>query len=140
MGVSSNLLINSKYNVKDVVKLLTGLGVKVTQEKHNGDHSFLSFDQGGLLRHLYVAHSSGYGAISGTILSYSSNPEGIELFRKIAAVTGGFLQENDCGNEWESIDSPHEGNANFILKHQILSQAISDTNIADKIANAMGYK
>lgn len=142
MGVDSNLLINSKYNVKDVVKLITALGAKNIEEEHKGDHSFIRFDlDGSYRRQLYVAQSSEYGGLSGTILSYRSNEEGIQFLKKIAKVVGGFLQESDCGDEWQAFYAPHGGNSEFILKHQILSNAIDKSDeLADKIAAATGYR
>lgn len=142
MGVDSNLLINSKYNAKDVVKLLKALGIKDIKEDHKGDHSFLTFElEGSYTRQLYVAQSSEYGGVTGTILSYRSNDEGIALLKKIAKVLGGFLQEQDCDEQWESFHSPHAGSAEFVLKHTILTKAIVDgSDLSDKVANAIGYK
>jgi hypothetical protein len=141
MGVDSNLLINAKYNVKDVVKVLTGLGIKISREEHKGDHSFLVFDLESLVRTLYVARSTEYGGLDGTVLSFGSNEEGIALLKKIAAVTGGFLREGDCDNNWESIDSPHESNVDFVLKHTILTKAIADgQELCEKVAKSVGYE
>lgn len=140
MGVSSNLLINAEYNAKDVVKVLSGLNIKVTGEDHKGDHSFLSFELNNRTRNLYVARSTEYGGLDATVLSFRSDEDGISLLKKIAAVTGGFLRESDYDNNWESIDSPHESNASFVLKHTILANAITDRGLVDKVAKAVGYK
>jgi hypothetical protein len=143
MGVDSKLLISARYNVKDVIKVLKGLGVTNIEEDHKGDHSFLRFEVPGheYKRQLYVAFSTEYGGLESTLLRYRSNPEGIELLRKIAAVTGGFLNENDYNSDFEMIQSPHDGNVNFILKHTILTKAITrDEELADKVAKAVGYE
>lgn len=141
MGVDSNLLISSKYNVKDVVKVLTGLGVVVKKEDHKGDHSFLHIELEGEPRTIYVSNTNEYGGLDVTLLSFRSNEQGIKLFRQIAAVVGGMLCENDYDGTFEMIQAPHEGNAYFVLKHTILTKAISSSDkLCHKVSEAVGYK
>jgi hypothetical protein len=144
MGVDSNLLINAKYNVKDVVKLITALGAKNIEERHLGDHSFVTFDVEGMgyRRQLYVAQSASYG-VEATLLMWRSNEEGIAFLKKIAAVVGGLLLESDSTSDFEGFQSPHEGNAEFVLKHTILTKAVTSKEadvMVDAMSEAIGYK
>ncbi len=144
MGIDSTLLINAKYTVKDVVKVLTALGIESIEEDHKGDHSFLRFElKDSYKRQLLVMQDGNNGGLDSLLLSYRMNPEGIELLRKIAKVTGGFLQADDSTDAWEEIQAPHDGNAKFILKHQILTRALTSADskdLADRVAEATGYQ
>ncbi len=128
MGVSTNLLINSKYNVKDIILLLSeGLKVKIVEAEHKGDHSFMYLDLGEeSLARMYVARTTGYGGLDATILSFGSREVTKDLLKKIAKVTGGMFQPDDCEDQWETFDPPHEGNSFWRLKRKILEEAITD--------------
>ena len=141
MGVSAQLLINPKYNVKNVATLLEGLGILKIEEEHKGDYSFLRFGLSGERRQMYVAQSTEYGGVPGTILSMGSNDDSIELLTSIAKVVGGFLQPYDnMDDEWQAFQSPHDGNSRFVLDHVILSNAITGSDdLCDKVIKATGY-
>jgi hypothetical protein len=142
MGVSANLLINAKWNVKSVETLLgEGLGLKIIGAEHKGDHSFLRFEYEGQARQMYVARSTEYGGLDGTILSLNSDADAINLFKSVMKVTGGFLRTQDCDNMWSEAQDPHAGNARFVFEHQILARAIWDgKELSDAVAKATGYE
>lgn len=130
MGVSTNLLINSKYNVKDIMILLEkGLKVKIVEDSHRGDHSFLEIDLGEEnLARMYVARTTGYGGLDATVLSFGSREVTKDLLERIAEVTGGMFQPDDCEDQWKTFHPPHEGNSFWKLKRKILEEAITDGN------------
>ncbi len=74
---------------------------------------------------LYVARSSEYGGVDGTLLSLSQWGRATEILTGIAKVTGGFFCEADCNDDFKMFQNPHRGNAMFILEHQILSRALT---------------
>lgn len=143
MGVDCQLLVNSKHGVKQIETLVKeGFGLKITQADYKGDHSFLTIEHGEDLRTwLYIAPSTEYGGLDGTILSCRLSDHNLALLKRIAKVLGGFLCESDCNNEYEAFSDPHQGNARFILDHTILVKAIDKSSeLADKVGEAIGYK
>lgn len=141
MGVSANLLINARYGVKDVEKLLKALDVQVTETFYKGDHSFLYFQYQGQKRQMYVAHSEEYGGVNGLILSLGANSEATDLLTRIGKVVGGFFRAVDYNEDWEAFHDPHQGNARFILDHQILTTANSEgAKLAESVSEATGYE
>lgn len=142
MGIDSKLLVSAKWNVQHIQTLLVeGLGHKLIKADHKGDHSFLYIElPSGAQRMIYVARTTGYGGLDATLLSFRSNPEGIELFRSIANVLGGFLCESDHTSDFEMIQEPHDSSARFVLDYVILRDALTDSaDLSDKIADAVGY-
>lgn len=143
MGISANLLINARHGVRDVVTILEGIGAKEIEAEYKQDHTFISFKWNEEDRRLYVARSTEYGGLDGTILSFSQWGSATAILKAIGEVTGGFLQERDSDDDWTSIQNPHNGNARFILDHQILKRALtraSADGLADQVAVATGYE
>jgi len=142
MGVSANLLINSRHNIGAIEALLSdGLGIEIKEIEYLKDHAFIRFKMEGQNRQLYVAKSSEYGGVEGVILSMGSDENSIDLLKKIAKVTGGFLQEYDTVETWQSFSDPHAGMARFCFERGIMKNAISDADIlADDVAEASGYE
>ena len=143
MGVSANLLINSRHGVQDVVKVLEAIGATKIETEPKVDHAFVRFDWQGESRQLYVARSTEYGGLDGTILSFSQWGGATTILQRIAAITGGFLCESDCGDTWTGFQAPHNGNARFILVHQILTEGLTQRDaekLADRVAEATGYQ
>jgi len=143
MGIDTKLLVNAKWDVKNIETLLVeGLGHKIERAEYKGDHAFLNIIlSNGSKRMIYVAHTTDHGGLNGLLLSLHSNDEAIDLFKSIAKVLGGFLNKNDSSNDYEMFQEPHDGNARFVLDHVILSKAVSrSSELADKVKEAIDYK
>lgn len=146
MGVSANLLVNQRNGVAEIKKLLKdGFGFKIIETDLKDDHAFLTVEHRNQTSRLYIAKTQSYGGLDATVISSGSRPENIELFKQIAKVLGGMIQESEYDSNWYDIHEPHSGNARFVLEHTILTQAIGQNNtqvkaFTDSIAKAIGYK
>lgn len=145
MGVDSKLYINDKYNMRDVRTVLEGLGVKVVEAIHREDYSYFyveikDIDENTVRATVHAVPCSHYG-VSGLQISMKMFEENTELLRKIARVTGGMLQANDCYNTFEGFEDPHRGNAKFVLQHGILQNAITNSKaLSEAVSTVVGYK
>jgi hypothetical protein len=145
MGVSTNLIINQKYGVREIRTLLEkGMGIKVAEVVNNDDHSFIRMDLGEeILAQMYVARTNSYGGLDATVLSFGSRPVTTELLRRIARVTGGMFQADDCGDDWVSFQDPHTENSMFVLRQGILRNCLTGAdskNLTEDVAKAAGYR
>ena len=142
MGIDANLLVSSKNGVAEIRKLLeNGLGFKVTSAEYREDHAFLRIvnPANNETRQIFISRSN-YAGFECTYLSLRSDDFSIGLFTRIAKVLGGFLCEQDCHDTCTVFQNPHDGNARFILDHQILTNAITDgDSLSNAVADATGY-
>jgi hypothetical protein len=142
MGVDSKLVINSRYGVGEIRKLIEGFGFK-TKADYQEDHAFVTVSYPGLdfTTWLYMARSTEYGGLDSTVLSCRMNNLNIALLRRIADVVGGFLNENDTTSDWVDFQDPHNGYARFILDHVILAKGLtSGSELAKKLVKALDYE
>jgi hypothetical protein len=142
MGVDAKLLVNARYGVGEIEKLLTeGLKKKHITTEYRQDHAFIRIEGIEEPRTIYIARSSDIGGVTGTYLSMHSNTEAIDLLTAIARVVGGILVPEDCYDKALVFQDPHAGFARWVLNHQILVTAETDSEkLSDKVAKATGYE
>lgn len=129
MSINTNLIVNHKYTVGNVLTLIKALGVEVIRTEHNLDHSFITIDLNeGSYRRIYVARSNSgdYGGLDVLVLSFAKTDAAIQLFKDMSKVMGGMLQEDDSDNDWTERQPPHEGNAVWVLRNHILKNAVKN--------------
>lgn len=143
MGVDCKLYINAKYGVREVVTMLENMeGVGPINPQYREDHAFLIFDYKGENRQMMVFKTSNHGPDC-TGLSLGQWGSATDIMTTIASIVGGFLQNADYTDACTMFQDPHEGNAQFILKHQILTNKLTSKHshkLADAVAAATGYE
>lgn len=143
MGVDCKLYINNKYGVREVVTILENTeGVTMRDAQYREDHAFLLFDYKGEDRQMMVFKTSNFG-VDCTGLNLTQWGSATEIMTRIASIVGGFLQTEDCYDKFIGFQDPHEGNAQFVLRHQILTRGLTSkqsSELSDAVGKATGYK
>lgn len=108
MAVSANLIVNAKYDVRQIRTLLEeGLKYQIDTIDFREDHSVITLTHRGQQSRLCVIMSTEYGDVSGaTIISAGYSDVNIELLREMAKVLGGFFQEDDTDSKFEMFQEP----------------------------------
>lgn len=143
MGIDAKLYINSRYGVREVTTILENMaGVSKFRAEYREDHAFLLFDYKGEDRQMMVFKTSNHGPDC-TGLSLGQWGSATEIMTNIARIVGGFLQANDCNDDCKIFQDPHEGNAQFVLRYQILARGLTaddSSKLSDVVGEATGYK
>ena len=135
MGIDTKLYLNSKYEIRDIVKVLetrfdlVDQTVKATdyRPEHKAkvrveaalpstpEFYHIFFQREGhdvRMVSLFLHHQTPIGNC--IYLSLSHNEEAILIFRTLAEVLGGMLIENDCNGTIEEIDGMLNDEDDFI--------------------------
>lgn len=145
MGVSTKLLINPKYSIDHVEKLIATIGGKKKGDiRYHAAGGFIDFMYGEEERMFHVYRDTN-GTCGIPCLSLSLNAWGsnIEIMTKIAQIVGGCLIANDCDDKCEMFQDPHAGFSQFVLEHQIIERGLTArdaSELSDKVAQATDYK
>lgn len=144
MGVSTKLYVNPRYGMNEVEQLVKTIGGTLKKTEYHAAGGFIYFDYNGEDRMLHVYRGEGSGCpMPSTSLSLNAWGSNMEIMKKFALIVGGFLIASDCDDKGEMFQDPHQGNAEFILRHQILERGLTHKDadkFSDAVAKATGYK
>ena len=105
MGVDARLLISNRWNLEDIKDILQhhqNIKAKIESKVSIASAYFQLVCDNGRMINCHYDYQTPLGG--GILLSLRSNPQGIEILREIAKVTGGFLNETDIDENYDLID------------------------------------
>lgn len=135
MGVDSNLYINARYGTEDVAKLIEkhiplkeGSKVEIINT-HTPDYHVIAFEPlDSHARQLSCFTGSDTPLGPSTHLMYRSNDEGIAIFRALANVVGGYLEESDSTGTLECITGRLSENNGlpYFIRYALINNEMKD--------------
>ena len=131
MGVNTHLYLNTRWGLDDILDVIERTqGEKPQIESH---HSFapgyFTFEFKERRLNIHTQSQLPTGVV--TLLSFSSNPEGIKILRDIAKTFGGILMESDFEGKCEIIEGNlcEEDGLAYFLKYAIVHDGIEPDNM-----------
>jgi hypothetical protein len=130
MGTSTILRLDSKWELRDIIKILERTQndkVKVTAHADSLTGCY-DFALEKLDRRIFVITNSRTPIGMTTYMSLGANAQAVQIFRDVANVFGGLLLENDYDSKSEMINgklNPEDG-IPFFAKYLIVNGIESD--------------
>jgi hypothetical protein len=140
MGVNTQLLINSKYQINDIVRVIERTRqTKVTvNTTHDYNYLRLSFKDGvtGEERDMSIFLNCTKSIGNFTLLDLGMWGSSVGIMENIAEVFGGLICENDCEDKWEFINGVmNENNSLFLWKEGAIEGKINTSSDVEKFYN-----
>jgi hypothetical protein len=140
MGVDAHFFVRSSVSGEDIVTALKALGktnVRWQSTSVAPGYFNIFFDskdkENQRMIHFHSNVQDEYFGMNCHLLSLRSNEESIEVFKALAAIFGGVLQEQDCDDYAEIYRVPGAGNFRWLVEQFYANNPNVEGNSSDEI-------